>query len=345
MNCALCGKELYDIENGPFHRDIDAAIECYNMRFLLELEPDDRLYPKPGMFRPNEWDRIVNLGLALLLSAVIIYAVVALTSCGGGMAAPIAATPAPAQPAPPTATPTPAPAPTPINLAGAWEFQFTPTAQTGDIAGTPQINIVEANLQQSGSTVTATSTGLFMLSEYPGPWNFQTGSICLGGETGDMAGTISTDNLSINLNLSLAAVQTQESIQATGAINPDGSLTGTYQGQNGCPFNDAGTFQGIKITTQFNAVYVGQLVNGEINSTESITLGLAQSGTTLTATGTDNGVPFALSGTVIGAFFQLPTYISGTGRSQSFSGYLPQNAPSLLVWDDVSGDQGLLAEN
>jgi hypothetical protein len=64
MNCVLCGKEIYDLQN--------------------------RFDVKPGMVQLDRWDKIVSFGLAALLSAILIYAVLCLVGCGAGVV-PVAA--------------------------------------------------------------------------------------------------------------------------------------------------------------------------------------------------------------------------------------------------------------
>lgn len=253
------------------------------------------------------------------------------------VAVPAAASAPVPQPARPTAPARAMPLP---NLAGQWEFSFTPDAQSGDLAGTPQANLAEINLQQNANYVYIDATGveLFMLSEYPGP-TFQQGSQCIEKEIGNITGTISDDGLSFQLTVSgpIANGDTaQEEANTTGAVNQDGTLTGTYSGNNvglsGCPFNSTGTFSGTPITTQFSGTYQGELANDDIDSMETVSMTFSQSGSTLNITGSDNGTPFSLSGVVMGSFFQTST----------FDGYLPLNDPRIWLWDEESGDRGVL---
>ena len=116
---------------------------------------------------------------------------------------------------------------------------------------------------------------------------------------------------------------TTETAVTTGSINSDGTLTGTYSGPNqgldGCPLNSTGSSQ-TKVTKQFSGTYMGGLADDEISSMETISMMFTQSDSALEVTSTDNGDAFDLTGTVLGAFFAVPTYVSGTGRAQSFSG-------------------------
>jgi hypothetical protein len=268
--------------------------------------------------------------------------------------------PVPPSPTPPVPVPPPIPIPTPpvppsppapvINLAGPWEFRFTPNPQAGDEVGTPQANLVEVNLQQSGDNITATSSAgqLVMFAQLSGP-SYQSASLdCAdsGPESGGLTGTISDDSFNLNFNLVLST-GSQESVQTTADINSDGTMTGNYvgpnnQGLSGCPLNDSGSFLGTPVQPRFNGTWIGTLANDQIESMETITLTLSQSGLSITATGDDNSEPFGLSGTVIGSYFNLDTFVSGFGREQSFSGYMPLNDNRIWLQDDVSGDSGIL---
>jgi hypothetical protein len=230
------------------------------------------------------------------------------------------------------------------NLAGQWELSFMPDAQAGGLPGVPQANLAETNLQQSDNTISADSSQLFWLSEYSSE-DFRIGSVCLGGETGNIAGTVSDDGLSFSLSLSGDGVT--ESAQVSGAVNSDGSLTGTYSGNNtgldGCPLNSTGSFLGTRVTKSFSGTYAGQLANDQIASMETISVSFTQNpDSTINLSGSDNGVAFGLSGIVLGSFFEAPTFVSGNGREQSFDGYLPLNDPRIWLWDEVSGDRGIL---
>jgi hypothetical protein len=203
-------------------------------------------------------------------------------------------------------------------LAGQWELSFMPDAQSGGLPGVPQANLAETNLQQSDKAISADSSQLFWLSEYSSE-DFRIGSVCLGGETGSITGTISDDGLSFNLSLSGDGIT--ESAQVSGAVNSDGTLTGTYAGNNtgvdGCPLNSTGSFSGTKITKRFSGTYEGELANDEVASMETISMTFSQSGSSLNVTGSDNGQPLSLSGTIVGSFLPggdvrwLPT----SGRS------------------------------
>ncbi len=81
LHCTFCGKEMI-WRNGRFHRNTDDAMVCWNQRFMVALEPE---YAKPGIFQLDQCDKLMSLGLTLLLGAILIYAVLCLTSCGAGV--------------------------------------------------------------------------------------------------------------------------------------------------------------------------------------------------------------------------------------------------------------------
>lgn len=124
----------------------------------------------------------------------------------------------------------------PPDLAGQWELSFTPDAQSGGLPGVPQANLVEATLQQTDNNFSSSESAV--LFEYSTE-DFRQSSLCLGGATGIVSGTVSDDGLSFNLSLSTDGIT--ESAATTGTVNPDGTLTGTYSGNNtgldGCPSN------------------------------------------------------------------------------------------------------------
>lgn len=243
----------------------------------------------------------------------------------------------------PVARSVPAPIPTPTrptaparptkppDLAGQWELSFMPDAQSGGLPGVPQANLVEATLKQTDTNFSSAQSAV--LFEYSTD-EFTESSTCLGGATSTITGTISDDGLSFNLSLSTDGIT--ESAKTTGSVNSDGTLTGTYSGNNtgldGCPLNSTGSFSGTPIKRQFSGTYLGELANDDIDSMETISMTFSQSGSTLNITGSDNGTAFSLSGVVIGEFFETPT----------FDGYLPLNDPRIWLWDEESGDQGLL---
>jgi hypothetical protein len=298
---------------------------------------------------------------------IVLLITVMLVACGGGNVTPAqistlvpvpVPTPAPApDPSPtptPTPTPTPSPTPTPTptpsvaNLAGAWEFKLVPYS-TDNL----YINVntlIEANLQQSGNNVTATNSAssqqLFMLAQYP--TELLLGPACIvenpgqpgnGYEIGSIVGTVSDSNFDFFVLQAVTIDGGQESFPVTATINSDGTLTGTYTGDNPCPFDGAGTFSGTP-AAQFSGTYTGTILVSATNSIETLSLTLKEnSDSTLTVTGTDNGVAFTSTGYVIGTLIETTADI---GISESFVGYLPLGTTTLQVWNNSTGDSGFL---
>jgi hypothetical protein len=171
-----------------------------------------------------------------------------------------------------------------------------------------------------------------------------------GPESESLTGTVSDDSFNLSFTISSPGVDGfQENVQTTATVNPDGTLTGTYAGPNntglnGCPLNDSGTFAASPVPPQFNGTWTGNVVTicgGDCPFTsETISLTLAQSGLLITATGENNGEPFGLSGQVVGSYFTLPTFVSGFGREQAFSGYQPLTGTPIWLQDDVIGATG-----
>ena len=278
-----------------------------------------------------------------------LFSLLSLIGCGvparqmPTVAVPAAASAPVPQPARPTA---PARAMVLPNLQGPWEFTFRPTTPLG--TQVPLSNLAELNLQQSDGSLSASSSSqqLFMLSDNPGAY-YLLGSACLGFEKGNVAGTISDDGLSFSLtifgdNPQVQPPTTQETVQTTGTVNSDGTLTGSYTGSipglAGCPFNTSGTFSGAK-TAKFGGTYTGTFPTGA-GPMETLSLTLTEnSDSTLNVTGMDNAAPFTTTGYVIGSLIETTADI---GINESWVGYLPPSTATMQVWSNVTGDQGLL---
>lgn len=259
------------------------------------------------------------------------------------IAVPAAASAPVPQPTRPTA---PARAMVLPNLQGPWEFTFRPTTPLG--TQVPLSNLAELNLQQSDGNLSASSSNqeLFLLSDNPGDYYLE-GSECLGFETGNVAGTISDDGLSFSLtifgdNPQVQPPTTQETVQTTGTVNSDGTLTGSYTGSipglAGCPFNTSGLFSGAK-TAQLSGTYTGTFPTGA-GPMETLSLTLTENAdSSLNVSGTDNGTAFKTSGYVIGALIETTSDI---GIAESWVGYLPPSTTTMQVWSNVTGDSGFL---
>jgi hypothetical protein len=333
MNCGLCGKPLYDLQNGPFHVNTDDAIECYNQYFMMQLEPEPDYSVKPGIFQLDNWDKVIHFGLAVLLSAILVYAVLSLTSCGAPQ--PITAIPAPvpvpvattppistqtSTPDPPT--PTPAPAPSIVSIAGQWNIKLISSVYNVSY-------LVPCNLQQSGNSVSASPQQLALLqilqASDSNPAGYQIG--INGVFAGSLVGTVNGNTLSFIFTEADANVPTYQ-IAAT--IRPDANtITGTYVTSSN---NDNGTVTG-QVVPLLSGTYNGSLTSPATYpaTTETASLVLAEGlDSSLDVTGTVNTEPIALEGSVIGSYFTA----SGTidGQLQPFIGYLPGDG-SLQLWE------------
>ncbi len=174
FHCAFCGKEMM-WRNGRFHRDTDDALACWNQRFMVALEPEP-LYPKPGMFQLDRWDKIVSFGLAALLSAILLYAVVCLTSCGAGVvpsAVAQSASQGPPGPVGPQGPPGPQGAQGPPGPAGA-QGPAGPTGPQGSGSLSPAFSVRPAPITLPEQTSAAVAT----LSNLPA------GAFMIWGKTG-----------------------------------------------------------------------------------------------------------------------------------------------------------------
>ena len=208
-------------------------------------------------------------------------------------------------------------------LTGPWEFQVQSSVYQG--GGAPTMNLVETNLKQSGSSVSANGNQqIDLVSVYPTFYGLGFG--CTGSATAQLSATLSGDSLDFNLSLSDGSA-----VHGTATVGADGNITGTYSG--GCPADDHGTLSGRK-TVQAGGTYAGQLLNS-LGGTDSVSATLVESSdSSLAVTGLDDGVSFSLSGFVVGAGIESSGTISG--QSVLFIGYLPGDG-TLQVWDGNSG--------
>jgi hypothetical protein len=222
----------------------------------------------------------------------------------------------------------PPPPPTASNLSGAWEFQLVSSDQG---AGLPTMNLVEVDLQQSGSTLSASGNyqQMTVLSAYPNA-SFTDYLACLYYAPGNLTGAVSGGTADVVITLTNGSA-TQDVIEASATINSNGTLTGTYQNtQGGCPPNDSGTFTGAA-AIPFSGTYSGQLEDGAGDS-ESVSLTMAEGPDfAVSITATTNGSPLAVSGIAIGNSIVFSSTFDGQTQSIVSIGYL-ENSSTMQVW-------------
>ena len=243
-----------------------------------------------------------------------------LAGCGGGsVATPVSSIPTPVTP-------------TAANVQGQWQV----VAQSTN-GGTGVL--IETNLAQSGTNVTAAKSSVVLIQGVPGTYT-GLGGECDNGAVGDdsIQATVSGQTLSFTLT-ETGSLGTGTST-GTATISSDGTqiTSGTYTTAAACGFAaDSGTVTGA-IIKPFSGTFAGMLANG--STTDAVTVTISQSGYNLSVTGTDNGTPFTLSGTVVGATFNVTGTIAG--RSVQYVGLYETSANDFRVYDTSFNPLGVL---
>jgi hypothetical protein len=258
----------------------------------------------------------VRLELALgLLAAMLLLA-----GCGGGsVSTPVSPTPTPVTP-------------TAANVQGQWQV----IAQSTN-GGTGVL--IETNLAQSGTNVTAATSSVVLIQGVPGTYT-GLGGACDHGALGDDSIQAAVSGQTLSFTLTEAGSLGTGTSTGTATVSSDGTqiTSGTYSMPAACGFvGDSGTVTGAVIKP-FSGTFAGMLANGA--TTDAVTVTISQSNYNLTVTGTDNGAPFTLSGTVVGATFHVTGTIAG--RSVEYVGLYETAANDFRVYDTSFNSLGVL---
>ncbi len=254
------------------------------------------------------------LGLASLLAVMLLLA-----GCGGGSASTSA----------PVSTP---PAAAPATIQGQWQVVAQSTAGGTGV-------LIETNLAQSGSNVTAAKSSVVLIQGVPGTY-VGLGGECDHGALGkdSIQATVSGQTMSFTLT-EVGSVGTGTST-GTATISSDGTqiTSGTYTTPAACGFQaDGGTLTGA-VVKPFSGTFAGMLANG--STTEAVTATISQSNYNLTVTGTANGAAFTLTGTVVGATFDVTGTIAG--QPVEYVGLYETSANDFRVYDTSFSPLGVL---
>ena len=239
--------------------------------------------------RPNSYLKLLILSLCLTD-----------IGCGGSSYSPS-----------PQPSPQPSPNPGANSMQGPWAIAFhsdvTPDSYT----------VLEANLSQAGTKVFAGATSALV---YQGTTLGTTipltrrGSNCDSGGEGQVTfdGTLTNQQPTTEIvTFALTENGTLGSAVISASASTDGTkiLDGTYTIPAACGFSeDHGTFQGYQESIKFSGLdtYYGSFQGVAI--TVQFTSG---TGFGISATGTDNGAPFSLTGSTTGFSLALAGKISG----------------------------------
>ena len=256
----------------------------------------------------------------LTLGLLFVAATFLIAGCGGGsVASPVSSTPTPVTP-------------TTANVQGQWQV----IAQSTN-GGTGVL--IETNLAQSGTNVTAVKSSVVLIQGVPGTYT-GLGGECDNSALGDDSVQATVSGQTLSFTLTEAGSLGTGTSTGTATISSDGTqiTSGTYTTAAACGFAaDSGTVTGAVIKP-FSGTFAGMLANG--STTDAVTVTISQSGYNLSVTGTDNGAPFTLSGTVVGATFNVTGTIAG--QSVQYVGLYETSANDFRVYDTSFNPLGVL---
>ena len=263
---------------------------------------------------------ILWVHLEAAFGLLFVAATLVIAGCGGGsVAAPVGPTPTPVTP-------------TAANIQGQWQVVAQSTSGGTGV-------LIETNLTQSGSTVTAATSSVVLIQGVPGTYT-GLGGECDNGALGDDSVQATVSGQTLSFTLTEAGSLGTGTSTGTATISSDGTqiTSGTYTTAAACGFvADSGTVTGA-IIKPFSGTFAGMLANG--STTDAVTVTISQSGYNLTVTGTDNGTPITLSGTVVGATFNVTGTIAG--RSVQYVGLYETSANDFRVYDTSFNPLGVL---
>jgi hypothetical protein len=256
----------------------------------------------------------------LTLGLLFVAATFLIAGCGGGsVASPVSSTPTPVTP-------------TTANVQGQWQV----IAQSTN-GGTGVL--IETNLAQSGTNVTAVKSSVVLIQGVPGTYT-GLGGECDNGALGDDSIQATVSGQTLSFTMTEAGSLGTGTSTGTATISSDGTqiTSGTYTTAAACGFQmDNGTLTGAVIKP-FSGTFAGMLANG--STTDAVTVTISQSGYNLSVAGTDNGTPFTLSGTVVGATFNVTGTIAG--QSVQYVGLYETSANDFRVYDTSFNPLGVL---
>jgi hypothetical protein len=201
------------------------------------------------------------------------------------------------------------------SMQGSWEVLFHTDAAPD------QYTVLETNLTQSGTQLSAdTANGLVFQAQGTIPWVMLLHVSQLGGKCGvGSADQVTFDATLTNqqpvaqsLSFTLTENGPSGSAVITASATTDGTSTldGTYTLPAACGFPaEQGTFQGFKDSAKFSSV---DTYSGTPQGNPAVVhFASGSAGYGLSAAGTYNGAPFALSGSTTGLSLTLTGTVSG----------------------------------
>jgi hypothetical protein len=235
-----------------------------------------------------------------------------------------------------------------VSMQGQWEILFTSTVSPTNYT------VLEANLTQAGTHVFAgapsalvyQSTGysltpyLLKISSFGGQCDSSgTDEVTFDATLKNVTATTGT------LTFTLTETGALGSALTTATVSTDGNqFNGNYSRPSACGFpEDHGTLQGFQYPVRFSGVdrYHGNFNSGADGIVINFTSDNAGFG--LTASGTDNGTPFALTGSTVGQLLILSGAVSG--HPVTWFGYYDSLYNAFDFYDSDAKFLGTLSES
>ncbi len=258
------------------------------------------------------------------------------TGCGGGNYS--------SSSQPSTTPPTPS---TVSSMQGSWEILFH-----ADSSPT-EFTVLEANLSQSGTHLAVASpSALVFQGEGTVPWVLvlgvsRFGGRCDNGQTGAVTldGTLTSQQpvaQPLTFTLTENGVLGSAVLNVTASTDGKGTLDGTYSSPAACGFpEEHGTVQGFKDSPKFSAAdaYSGTV----LGKATSLRFTSAASEFGLSASGTYDGSPLALTGSTTGLSLTLTGTVSG--QAITWFGLYDSTYNSFRIYDSDANLVGELKPN
>jgi hypothetical protein len=222
-----------------------------------------------------------------------------------------------------------------VSMQGQWEITFTSTVSPN------MYTVMEANLTQAGTNVFAGAPSALI---YQSTGYSSTAYLLKVSSFGGQCDSNGADEVTFDATLTnvtaasealaftLTETGTLGSAITTATVSTDGKvLKGEYSRPAACGFpEDHGTFYGFQYPISFSSVdhYQGNLNGGADGVVITF---VSTTGFGLSASGTDNGTPFTLTGSTVGQLLTLSGTVSG--HPVTWFGYYDSLLNSFDLYD------------
>lgn len=218
--------------------------------------------------------------------------------------------------------------PNPVNVQGKWEVialsTLNPTAPYPD-------TLIEANLSQTGSSVSAGAQSVALVPFYHNGganWGIANPTVNVCGGTGETIDATITAGTSLTFTLTESGPDGTYTVSGTAMISADGkTMIGTYTSAAACALPaDAGSLTGALVPS-FSGTYTATFSDG---STAALTV-TEDANYNLTINATEQGQAFTLSGEAVGGGFSVSGTVPGAGEVTYEGVYLTSELVPLIM--------------